>query len=187
VPVPDWLNATDHRLTFYFIALAFAVIVYLLIARVIGLPTGCVFIAIRENEARAQTVGYNTFRYKLLAVALSGVLAALAGLLQTLWTTSANPDILGSGTTINALLMTIIGGVGTLAGPVIGAVVLQLLGYWLNQLFGPRWPLIFGLVYIAIVLFFPYGLAGTWQLRGAAWRRTWRTRLGRARAEPPAA
>ncbi len=187
VPIPDWLNATDHRLTFYFIALAFAVAVYLFIARVIGSPTGRVFIAIRENEARAQTVGYNTFRYKLLAVALSGVLAALAGLLQTLWTTSANPGILSSGTTINALLMTIIGGVGTLAGPVIGAVVLQLLGYWLDQLFGPRWPLIFGLVYIAIVLFFPYGLAGTWQLRRAAWRRTWLERLGRVRDAPPAA
>ncbi len=59
--------------------------------------------------------------------------------------------------------MTIIGGVGTLLGPMLGAGVLQLLGYWLNASFGPRWPFIFGVVYILIVLFFPHGLVGTWR------------------------
>jgi branched-chain amino acid transport system permease protein len=122
-------------------------------------------------------IGYNTFVYKLIAVTLSGTLAALAGLMNALWNVNANPAMLSVTTTINALLMVIIGGVGTLVGPLLGAGVLQLLGYWLNSTFGPRWPLIFGIVYILIVLFFPYGLVGTWHLRGAAWRRIWRDRL----------
>ena len=83
--------------------------------------------------------------------------------MNALWNVNANSSMLSVTTTINALLMVIIGGVGTLIGPILGAGVLQLLGYWLNATFGPRWPLIFGLVYILIVLFFPYGLVGTWR------------------------
>ncbi|HEX8219035.1 MAG TPA: hypothetical protein VF914_07450, partial [Chloroflexia bacterium] len=90
---------------------------------------------------------------------------------------NANPNMLSVGTTINALLMTIIGGVGTLVGPMLGAGVLQLLGYWLNDTFGPRWPLIFGAIYILIVLFFPYGLVGTWKLRMSSRRKVWAGRM----------
>jgi branched-chain amino acid transport system permease protein len=177
IPIPAWMSPTDERLRFYFIALAFCVVMYLIARRVVESPTGRVMVAIRENEARAQMIGYNTFVYKLIAVTLSGTLAALAGLMNALWNVNANPAMLSVTTTINALLMVIIGGVGTLVGPLLGAGVLQLLGYWLNSTFGPRWPLIFGIVYILIVLFFPYGLVGTWHLRGAAWRRIWRDRL----------
>ncbi len=179
IPVPEWLDPTNERLHFYYVALAFAVGIYLLARRVVDSPTGRVMVAIRENEERARMIGYNTFVYKLIAITLAGLLAALAGLMNALWSTNANPSMLSVGTTINALLMTIIGGVGTLIGPALGAGVLQLLGTWLNSTFGPRWPLIFGLVYVAIVLFFPYGLAGTWQLRGAAWRQVWVARWQR--------
>jgi branched-chain amino acid transport system permease protein len=186
IPVPDWLNPTDERLRFYYVALAFCVLMYLVARRVVNSPAGKVMVAIRENEARAQMLGYNTFIYKLIAMTLSGVLAALAGLMNVLWNGNANPSMLSVGTTINALLMTIIGGVGTLLGPVIGAGVLQLLGYWLNLTFGPRWPLIFGVVYILIVLFFPYGLVGSWQLRAGGWRKAWASRFqSLARRESP--
>ncbi len=165
IPVPAWLSPTNERLTFYFVTLAFCLIVYLIAKRVVDSPTGRILIAIRENEQRAQTVGFNTFAYKLIAMTLAGVLAALAGMMSALWNLSANPGMLGSGTTINALLMTIIGGAGTLTGSLLGAGFLQLVGYWLNDAFGPRWPLLFGLVYIAIVLFLPYGIIGTWRMR----------------------
>ncbi|MBP8242879.1 MAG: branched-chain amino acid ABC transporter permease [Thermoflexales bacterium] len=165
IPVPAWLSPTNERLTFYFVTLAFCLIVYLIAKRVVDSPTGRILIAIRENEQRAQTVGFNTFAYKLIAMTLAGVLAALAGMMSALWNLSANPGMLASGTTINALLMTIIGGAGTLSGSLLGAGFLQLVGYWLNDAFGPRWPLLFGLVYIAIVLFLPYGIIGTWRMR----------------------
>ena len=165
IPVPAWLSPTNERLTFYFVTLAFCLMVYLIAKRVVDSPTGRILIAIRENEQRAQTVGFNTFAYKLIAMTLAGVLAALAGMMSALWNLSANPGMLASGTTINALLMTIIGGAGTLSGSLLGAGFLQLVGYWLNDAFGPRWPLLFGLVYIAIVLFLPYGIIGTWRMR----------------------
>jgi branched-chain amino acid transport system permease protein len=175
VPVPAWLNPTDHRLTFYFIALAFCVVMYLIARRIVDSPPGRVMVAIRENEPRAQMIGFNTFLYKLLAVTVSGVMAGLAGLMHVLWNMNATPEVLSVETTIAALLMTIIGGVGTLIGPMIGAGVLQLLGYWLNQIFGPSWQLIIGVVYILLVLFLPYGIVGTWYLRKndirAGWRR----------------
>ncbi len=173
IPVPDWLNPTDQRLTFYFVALAFMVIMYQIARRVVDSPPGRVMVAIRENEARAQMIGYNTFVYKLMAVTLAGVMAALAGFMNALWNLNATPDVLGVETTINALLMTIIGGVGTLIGPMLGAGVYQLLGYWLNATFGPRWPLIIGTIYILLVLFVPYGIVGTWKLRRNDFRAGW--------------
>jgi len=182
IPVPAWMSPTDERLRFYFIALIFCVVMYLIVRRVVESPAGRVMVAIRENEARAQTIGYNTFVYKLLAVALSGIMAGLAGLMNALWNLNANPSMLSVGMTINALLMVIIGGAGTLVGPVLGAGVLQLLGYWLNTTFGPRWPLLFGVVFILIVLFLPYGLVGTWRLQGMSWRQAWSRRLVRLEA-----
>ena len=121
-------------------------------------------------------IGYNTFAFKLIAVTMSGLLAALAGLMNALFNTGAHSGMLSVATTINALLMTIIGGVGTLIGPMLGAGFLQFLGYQLNETFGPRWPLIFGAVYILIVLFFPYGLVGTWRVKRMGWRKAWAER-----------
>jgi branched-chain amino acid transport system permease protein len=179
IPVPAWISPTDHRLRFYYLALGFALLMYVVARRVVNSPTGRVMIAIRENEDRALMLGYNTFVYKLIAVVLAGVFAALAGVLSALWNFGASPSLLSVDRTIDALLMTIIGGVGTLVGPMLGAGVLELLGYWFNNVFGPRWPLVFGVVYILIVLFLPYGIVGTWRLRSFTWRQGWRDLLGR--------
>lgn len=190
IEVPAWMNPTDERLTFYYLALAFALIMYLIARRVVDSPPGRVMVAIRENEPRAQVIGYNTFIYKLMALILSGVMAALAGMMNALWNLNATPDVFSVEMTINALLMTIIGGVGTLVGPMLGAAVFQLLGYWLNSTFGPRWPLIIGVIYVLLVLFLPYGIVGTWQVRKndlrAGWERLLRPLSGRApgRAAP---
>jgi branched-chain amino acid transport system permease protein len=187
IPVPAWLSPTDHRLRFYFVALGFAVAMYLIARRVVDSPTGKVMVAIRDNETRARVLGYNTFVYKQIALCVSGVMAALAGAMNALWNLNANPSMLSVTTTINALLMTIIGGVGTLVGPMLGAGVLQLLGYWLNAVFGPRWPLIFGVVYILIVLFLPYGIVGTWRMRKDGLLRLWRRRVAETGASSKAA
>lgn len=187
IPVPPWMSPTNERLLLYFVTLGFAVLMYFIARRVVNSPTGKVMVAIRENESRAQVIGYNTFVFKLTAICISGVMAALAGAMNAIWNLNANPAMLSVNTTINALLMTIIGGVGTLIGPMLGAGVIQLLGYWLNDLFGPRWPLIFGVVYILIVLFLPYGIVGTWRQRKAGWLNLWRRRadeMRRLRSKP---
>lgn len=163
-PVPAWISPTAQRMTFYYVALVMLILVYVLARRVVNSPTGRVLQAIRENEDRAQAIGYNTFAYKLAVTILAGVLAALAGALNALFFRNATPEVLGVGRTIDALLVTIIGGTGTLLGPVLGAAVVRLLGNYLADWFGSRWPFVFGIVYILLVMFFPYGLIGTWRL-----------------------
>jgi branched-chain amino acid transport system permease protein len=182
VGIPAWINPTQFRLRFYFIALAFAVLMYLLARRIVDSPTGRVFVAVRENESRARMIGYNPAVYRTIAFVVSAGIAGMAGALFSLWTMSATPSMTGSGMTVNALLMTILGGIGTLIGPMLGAAVLEISGHFFYQWFGARWPLVFGLIFIVLVMFLPYGIVGTWRLRSWQFRgalRTWRQRLHR--------
>jgi len=165
IPIPTWINPTDYRMRFYYLALIFMLLMYMAARRLVDSPTGHVFVAVRENENRSAMIGYNTRVYRVIVIVLSGVMAALAGGPNALLNGNASPQVLGVDLTIDALLMTIVGGVGTLIGPILGAGVLQLLGHWLSNSFGPRWPLIIGVVYILLVLFLPYGIVGTWRLR----------------------
>jgi branched-chain amino acid transport system permease protein len=173
IPVPDALNPALHRTEFYFLSLAFAVGIFLLVKLFVDSPSGRVWAAIRENEARATSIGYNTLVFKVQATIISGVIAALAGTLNAMWNLSATPQTMGVDTTINALLMSIIGGSGTIIGPMLGAGVLQLLGYLLNLWLGSVWQLVFGLIYILLVLFVPYGIVGTWQQKSFQIRQGW--------------
>ncbi len=180
-PVPAYLSATDYRTRFYYLALVFFVIVFLAARRLVDSPTGRVMIATRENENRAMMIGYNTVWFKLVAFVAAGVFAALAGALSALYNVSVTPAVLGITKTIDALAMTIIGGVGTLVGPIVGATIVQLLGYWLERWFGPAWTLIYGTIFMLIVIFLPYGIVGTVRARSfqlkAGWQR-WLKLLG---------
>ena len=179
IPIPDAISPTLHRTEFYFLALAFAVAIYLLVKLFVDSPSCRVWAAIRENEARATSIGYNTLVYKVQATIISGIIAALAGALNAMWNLSATPQKMDVGTTINALLMAIIGGSGTIIGPMLGAGVLQLLGYFLNLWLGSVWQLVFGIIYILLVLFVPYGIVGTWRVKQLDWRAAWRERFAR--------
>ncbi len=170
MPVPAWINPTQFRLRFYFLTLAFAALMYLLARRIVNSPTGRVFVALRENESRTQMIGYNPALYRAIAFVISAAMAGLAGAFYSLWTTSATPTMTGSALTINALIMTVLGGIGTLSGPMLGAALMEYLGHFFYQWFGARWPLVFGVIFILLVIFVPYGIVGTWQLRRAEWR-----------------
>ncbi len=187
VPVPLWLNPTQHRLRFYFIALGFALVMYFVTRRIVNSPTGRVFVAIRENESRVQMIGYNPAVYRAIAFATSAVVAGLAGALFSLWTMSATPTMTGSGLTIDALIMGILGGVGTLYGPMFGAALMEFFGHFFYEWFGARWPLVFGVIFILLVLFLPYGIVGTWKLRRLELQRGWRRwrEILDSKSEPP--
>ena len=171
--LPQWIDPTRNRITVYYVGLALFVVTYVLIRRLVNSPAGTVFQAIRENEERAQAIGYNTLRYKLLSITVAGMLASLAGMLFAILGKRANPELLGVSNTVDALLMTIIGGVGTFIGPVIGASGLHLLDVFLRDAvltigtfeinIGERWLLILGFIFVLVVLVFPYGVMGTWQ------------------------
>jgi branched-chain amino acid transport system permease protein len=180
MPKPDFLSPADQRLTFYVVALVCAALAYFFYQRFVDSPTGRVCVAIRENEQRAKMLGYNTFYFKLSALIVSGITAALAGALHALYQPIVSPTIASLGYTVNALLMILIGGVGTLSGALVGAAVFRLMQFFLDRIFGESSSFILGVVYVALVLFVPYGIVGTWRARGNAWRAAWKERFARA-------
>lgn len=173
VIVPAFISPANERLRFYFLALAVLIVVYLLYQRFVNSPTGRVCIAIRENESRAQMLGYNTFYFKLAALTLSSLTAALAGFLHTLYQPIVSPNVAGLGFTVTALLIILIGGVGTLNGALVGAVVFRLLDFGLRRYIGESASFINGAIYVAFVLFIPFGIVGTWRLRSLRIRQGW--------------
>jgi branched-chain amino acid transport system permease protein len=177
VPKPTFLNAATNRIGFYFVALAFTFLVYLFYRRFVNSPPGRVCLAIRENEDRVKMLGYNTFYFKLVALIVASITAALAGALHTLYQPIVSPSTASLGFTVAAILMILIGGVGTLSGAMIGAGVYRLMEFFLNKFFGESSSFILGLVYVAMVLFVPYGIVGTWRARSLEWRAAWRERL----------
>ncbi len=171
IPRPDFLNPVSERLRFYYVALFAMVFAYMLFRRFVNSPTGRVCVAIRENEGRAKMLGYNTFRFKLAALMLASITAALAGMLHTLYKPLVSPEIASLGYTVDALLMILIGGIGTLSGALAGAGVFRLLDFYFSKWFGESAGFLIGAVYVAIVLFLPYGIVGTWRTKSVNWTR----------------
>lgn len=177
--VPDFINPTQNRLLFYFLMLLFLVVMYLLLQLLVNSPTGRIFQAIRENPNRVEAIGYNPVTFRTIAFTASSVVAALAGAWYALWNLSVSPSTTTSTlVTINALIMTILGGVGTLIGPILGAGLMQIIGYFFAEWFGPRWALVFGIVFIGLVLFLPYGIVGTYRMRKHGLQNGWKRLIG---------
>ena len=177
IPIPAFLNPAAERLRFYFIALGILVVVYLLCRRFVDSPTGRVCIATRDNEGRALMLGYNTFYFKLAALIVSSFLAALAGLMHAIYQPIVSPGVASLNLTVQALLMVLVGGIGTLSGAPIGAAVLRLMTFYFDKWFGGNSGFLLGVVYVMLVLFVPYGIVGTWRLRGFKWRQGWQRLL----------
>jgi branched-chain amino acid transport system permease protein len=165
VVVPDFISPVTQRLRLYFISLTVLISFYLLYKRFINSPTGRVCTAIRENEDRAKMLGYNTFAFKLAALILSSITAALAGTLHTIYQPIVSPNTAGLIYMVTVLLIVLIGGVGTLSGAIIGAFVFRLLDFSLRRYIGEAATLITGGIYVLFVLFIPYGIVGTWRMQ----------------------
>lgn len=165
----------DSDLTLYYVVLVICALGFLLIMRVVNSPFGQVLSAIKENEPRAISLGYDVDRFKLLAFVLSATLAALAGATKTLvlgFATLTDVHWTMSGMVI---LMTLVGGLGTMLGPVVGAVLIIVLenklgdiGNWLASVTGVQWfqtlgesvTIVIGVIFIVCVLSFRRGLVG---------------------------
>ena len=133
---------------------------YLLLRRITRSPFGMVLQSIRENEARTRAIGYPVERYKIVAVMLSGLFAGLAGVLYAIQNQFAAPDFvffLVSGETV---IYNVIGGIGTLVGPIVGAGFFLLLREGLSRFLTEYYLIPLGVIFIAIVIFLPQGLLG---------------------------
>lgn len=153
------------RVVYYYVALAFLVLSFIFLWKFIHSPAGRVLVAIRENEQRVNFIGYNVLHYKLISTVVAGGMASLAGSFYAIHMRFVSTAVLGVPKTIEALLSTIIGGVGTLYGAVIGAGIVSFAGEYLSKLakvhpLFERWYILFGLLYILIVLFAPAGVMG---------------------------
>lgn len=175
---PDFLNPSSQRLRFYFIALVFTIIVYLIYRRFVDSPTGRVCVATRENEDRAKMLGFNTFWFKLMALIVSSITAALAGTMHSLHQPIVSPNVAGLGFTIVAFLIILIGGIGTLSGALIGAAVYRLLEFFFDKWFGETASFLLGVIFVLLVLFVPYGIVGTWRMRKFEIKQGWDRLIG---------
>lgn len=161
VPRPD-LGATislADGTNFYYFVLAFVSIGALLMFRIAASPFGYVLRGIRESETRMLALGYNVWRYKLAVFVIGGLFAGLAGILYVYLNRFVSPDYIHVARSAEVLLMVILGGAGTLAGPAIGAALIVLLENVISG-FTERWIMIMGVIYLAVALFAPNGMAG---------------------------
>jgi branched-chain amino acid transport system permease protein len=165
----------QNDLTMYYVALVIVVAAFLLIVRTIHSPFGQVLKGIKENEPRALSLGYDVSRFKLLAFVISAALSGLAGALKTLVLGFATLSDVHWSASGQVILMTLVGGLGTLSGPLVGAAVVELLENkigeagntlarltsfdWFNTL-GESVTMVTGLIFVICVLAFRRGVMG---------------------------
>jgi len=173
VPRPAFLGI-DFRdpLAYYvFVSALFALSLWLM-QRIVESPVGKILQGIRENEVRAEAVGYHVPRFKLLAFVIGGAFSGLAGVLYAMLFGIVPLEAISFVTSGNVVFATLIGGSGSLYGPIIGSFVF----IWLSESMSvvwARWPLLLGVAFIIVVLFFRGGVV-------EAWSRIWRFSRQRA-------
>jgi branched-chain amino acid transport system permease protein len=148
--------------TMHWFVLAIVAASYLILRRVTRSPFGMVLQSIRENEARTRAIGYPVERYKIVAVMLSGLFAGLAGVLYAIQNEFAAPDFVYFITSGDTVIFNVMGGIGTLVGPIVGAGFFQLIRELLSRLFGDQFPYLIplGVIFIVMIIFLPQGLLG---------------------------
>ena len=162
------LEKLDH---FYYLVLVLLVAVYLVLRRILGSTFGHALVGIKVNEHRMRALGFPAFRYKLAAYVISGALAGMSGYLAAVQFGFVNPEIISWHQSGAVLMMVILGGMGTLYGPAIGAfafVMMQELfsnQAWFGA-YAKHWQLAMGVTIILVALYLPQGLSGLLQKFG---------------------
>jgi branched-chain amino acid transport system permease protein len=146
--------------TLHWFVLAVVTISYLVLRRITQSPFGMVLQAIRENEPRTRAIGYSVERYKIVAVMLSGLFAGLAGVLYAVQNKFAAPDFVFFAVSGEVVIFNVMGGMGTLVGPVAGAAFFLLLREGLSRYFTEYYLIPVGIIFTAMVIFMPQGLLG---------------------------
>jgi len=169
----------NGRVITYYLTFAVSLVLFLFMVRIVNSPFGRVLQAIRENEFRVEAMGYRVVAYRTMVSALSAAMAAFAGALMALVLGYNGPDAtLSFSLMIDILLMIVIGGMGTMYGAIVGAILVVLAEYYLQNVLGAingvvagapllsalfhpdRWLLWLGILFVLIVTFFPQGLFG---------------------------
>ncbi|HWJ93727.1 MAG TPA: branched-chain amino acid ABC transporter permease [Telluria sp.] len=179
-------RSVDGKLITYYVVFFGCLLLFLFLLRLVNSPFGRVLQAIRENEFRAEALGYRTVVYRIWANCMAAIVAALAGALMALWLRYVGPKTsLGFEVMTDILLIVVIGGMGSMYGAVVGAALFILAQNYLKELMGhasealsgvpmlaaalhpDRWMLWLGVLFVLSVYFFPVGIVGKLRLRRA--------------------
>jgi branched-chain amino acid transport system permease protein len=158
--IPGVFSVPFDSNTLHWFVLALVTVSYLVLRRITQSPFGMVLQSIRENEPRTRAVGYAVERYKIVAVMLSGVFAGLAGVLYALQNRFAAPDFVFFVVSGEVVIFNVMGGVGTLVGPIVGAAFFLLLREGFSRFFTEFYLIPVGIIFTAMVIFMPQGLLG---------------------------
>jgi branched-chain amino acid transport system permease protein len=158
--IPGLFSVPFTTETLHWFVLAVVAISFLVLRRITQSPFGMVLQAIRENEPRARAIGYSVERYKIVAVMLSGVFAGLSGILYAIQNKFAAPDFVFFLISGEVVIFNVMGGMGTLVGPVAGAAFFLLLREGLSRYFTEYYLIPVGIIFTAMVIFMPQGILG---------------------------
>lgn len=177
--------ALNGRVALYYFVFISSLALLIAMLRIVASPLGSVLQSIRENELRAEAIGYRVVGYRTAIFCIAAVVAALAGVVRAMWLKYTGPEVvLSFDIMIDILLMVVIGGMGTMIGAIIGVVIMTLAQYYLKDLMAAgadatadlplipdlldpdRWLLWLGIFFILLVYFFPSGIVGTLLGRG---------------------
>src|ERR1700687_1884457 len=158
--IPGLFSVPFDSNTLHWFVLAVVTVSYLVLRRITHSPFGMVLQSIRENEPRTRAVGYAVERYKIVAVMLSGVFAGLAGVLYALQNRFAAPDYVFFVVSGEVVIFNVMGGIGTLVGPIVGAAAFLLLREGFSRFFTEFYLISVGMIFTAMVIFMPQGLLG---------------------------
>ena len=169
VPRPEFfgIDFKNPMIYYAFVSLLFLISLYIM-KRIVESPLGTILQAIRENEVRAEAVGYNVPRYKLLAFVIGGAFSGAAGVLYAMLFGIVPLEAISFVFSGNVVFATLIGGSGSLYGPVIGSVVFIWLSESMSSVWA-RWPLLLGVAFVLVVMFLRGGVV-------EAWTRFWQWR-----------
>jgi branched-chain amino acid transport system permease protein len=161
--VPGLFAVPFTPVTLHWFVLAVVTVSYLLLRRITQSPFGMVLQSIRENEPRTRAIGYPVERYKMVAVMLSGLFAGLAGVLYAIQNKFAAPDFVFFLISGEVIIFNVLGGMGTLVGPVAGAAFFLLLREGFSRFFTEYYLIPVGIIFTLMVIFMPQGLLGFWR------------------------
>jgi len=169
IPLPFGVVISfESTVACYYLVLFFVFVTILILSRLVKSLAGVRLLAVRGNEDLAQSLGINTMQAKVLSFTLSTLFAGLAGGLFGAYMGTLMAEQAHYLLSFELLINVMIGGVGTLAGPIIGGILLPILGEILQPLAGFRL-ILYGLVLILVIQFLPLGIAGGWRAAGMYW------------------
>jgi branched-chain amino acid transport system permease protein len=161
--IPGIFSIPFTRNGLHWFVLGVVVVSYLVLRRITQSPFVMVLQSIRENEPRTRAIGYHVEHYKIVSVMLSGLFAGLAGVLYAIQNKFAAPDFVLFIISGEAVIFNVMGGIGTLVGPVAGAAFFLLMKEVFSRVFYEYYLIPVGVIFTLMVMFVPQGLLGAWR------------------------